>query len=93
MPDIDASLDFYIARIGFLENVNIIRGKLTAPHVLLKPKFGRDGNQYYFLYGDNLQEGVAGFGDTPEKAAEDFDNNWSNDDVSKLKPLLNVRED
>lgn len=33
----------------------------------------REGDQWMFLWGENLQEGVSGFGDTPESAAEAFD--------------------
>ena len=29
----------------------------------------KDGNQWSFLYGDNLQEGIAGFGGTIYEAA------------------------
>lgn len=29
----------------------------------------KDGNQWCFLYGDNIQEGVCGFGETIFKAA------------------------
>lgn len=43
---------------------------------VLKPKIAKDGNQWCLLYGDNLQEGVAGFGDTPAEAARDFTNAW-----------------
>lgn len=50
--------------------------KQGAPHVLMRPRVFPDGNKWCALYGDNLQEGVAGFGDTPESAAADFDNNW-----------------
>lgn len=38
----------------------------------LKPRISKDGNQWRVLYGDNLQEGVAGFGDTPHMAILDF---------------------
>lgn len=31
---------------------------------ILKPKISIDGNSYCVLYGDNLQEGIAGFGET-----------------------------
>ena len=44
----------------------------------LKPTFSKDGNQFCFLYGDNLQEGVAGFGDTIWKAMQDFERNIFN---------------
>lgn len=32
----------------------------------------KDGNQWCFLYGENLQEGIAGFGDSIADAAWDF---------------------
>jgi hypothetical protein len=35
-----------------------------------------DGDQWCALYGENLQDGVAGFGDTPEKAMYAFDAAW-----------------
>jgi hypothetical protein len=37
---------------------------------------GIDGNMWCVLYGDNLQEGIAGFGDSVALAMEDFDVNW-----------------
>jgi hypothetical protein len=42
-----------------------------------KPKLSIDGNMWCALYGDNLQDGVSGFGASPEKAYEDFDKNWA----------------
>lgn len=47
-----------------------------APHVLMRPALSIDGNQWCALYGANLQDGVAGFGDSPELAMQDFDRNW-----------------
>lgn len=35
----------------------------------------KDGNQWCYLYGDNIQEGISGFGDTISDAAIDFYNN------------------
>lgn len=32
----------------------------------------KDGNQWCFLYGDNIQDGICGFGDTILLAAIDF---------------------
>jgi hypothetical protein len=32
----------------------------------------KDGNQWCFLYGDNIQEGIVGFGDTIYEAACNF---------------------
>ena len=49
------------------------------PSVMFRPKLSIDGNQWCALYGDNLQDGVAGFGDSPAKAMYDFDRNWQKD--------------
>jgi hypothetical protein len=38
----------------------------------LKPKIMPDGDKWVCLYGSDLQEGVAGFGDTPNEAILDF---------------------
>ncbi len=46
------------------------------PFMLLKPAVFPDGNQWCALYGDNLQDGVAGFGDSPEDAMWNFDKAW-----------------
>jgi len=36
----------------------------------------KDGNQWCCLYGENLQEGIAGFGSTPFSSAEDLRNTF-----------------
>jgi hypothetical protein len=46
------------------------------PAILYRPKLSIDGNQWCALYGDNLQEGVAGFGDSPGEAMIAFDKAW-----------------
>lgn len=46
------------------------------PSVLWRPSVSIDGNKWCALYGDNLQDGVAGFGDSPAAAMVDFDRNW-----------------
>lgn len=38
----------------------------------LKPIIKKDGDQWCVLLGENLQEGIAGFGDTPYKAILEF---------------------
>lgn len=53
-----------------------IEQEATRPSVLMRPSLSIDGNQYCALYGDNLQDGVAGFGDTPEAAMRSFDLAW-----------------
>lgn len=48
------------------------------PFVTLRPTISRDGNQWCALYGENLHDGVAGFGDTPQAASIQFDIEWLN---------------
>jgi hypothetical protein len=48
----------------------------TQNHILYKPRLFIDGNQWCALFGDNLQDGVAGFGDSPAEAMWDFDKQW-----------------
>lgn len=43
---------------------------------LLKPRIFIDGNQWCVLYGENLQDGVCGFGDTPMLAVYAFNRAW-----------------
>lgn len=47
-----------------------------SPSVIYRPKITKDGNMYCCLFGDNLQDGIAGFGETPEKACSEFDRVW-----------------
>ena len=48
-----------------------------APSTHMRPRLYIDGDKWCALYGDNLQDGCAGFGDTPEGAMADFDHNWN----------------
>ena len=48
----------------------------AAPSAVYRPALSIDGDQWCALYGENLQEGVAGFGDTPAKAMAAFDAAW-----------------
>lgn len=50
--------------------------ELRRPFMMLKPKIFIEGNKWCALYGENLQDGVAGFGDSPELASWDFDKAW-----------------
>ncbi len=46
------------------------------PSAIYRPKIYHDGNAWCALYGDNIQEGVCGFGDTPAEAVYDFNQCW-----------------
>jgi hypothetical protein len=58
--------------------VNQLRAR---PSVFYRPELTVDDNQWMALYGDNPQDGVAGFGDSPAEAMSDFDRVW----VEKLR--------
>jgi hypothetical protein len=46
------------------------------PSTVYKPKLYIDGNMWCALFGENIQDGVAGFGKSPEEAMADFDKKW-----------------
>ncbi len=58
------------------ESVQQVAGEYARPSVLWRPALTIDGNKWCALYGANLQDGVAGFGDSPEEAMHDFDREW-----------------
>jgi len=43
---------------------------------ILKPTIKIDGNQWCVLHGENIQDGVCGFGSSPYLAVLDFNKNW-----------------
>lgn len=45
---------------------------IHKPSTIYKPKIYIDGDKWCALYGENIQDGVAGFGDSPEQAMADF---------------------
>lgn len=45
-----------------------------------------DGDKWCWLLGEDLQNGVAGFGDTPLLAAYDFNKNFRSNNLPKLNP-------
>jgi len=59
------------------ENFDITLYKYQRPSVLFRPKISIDGNQWLALYGDNIQDGVAGFGNSPSESMADFDKKWN----------------
>lgn len=52
----------------------------ARPSTKFRPGLSIDGNKWRALYGSNLQDGVAGFGDSPAEAMSAFDAAW----VAKL---------
>ena len=66
----------------------IIRQAVTEyerPSAIFRPKLFIDGDKWCALYGENLQDGVAGFGDSPAGAMWDFD-------IAMLLKHLDIRK-
>lgn len=55
------------------QEVYRVSGEWTRPSVLYRPALSADGNKWCALLGDNLQDGIAGFGDTAAEAMTAFD--------------------
>jgi len=74
-----SGISFEVARVSqaFVEAAQV----LSRPSVIFRPRIFLDGNQWCALYGENIQDGVCGFGDTPDQASRAFDREWSD-----LKP-------
>lgn len=47
------------------------------PATVHKPRLFVDGDHWCALYGENLQDGVAGFGHSPSAAMHAFDKAWN----------------
>lgn len=63
--------------------IKVAAQEYERPSVLFRPKIYIDGNMWCALYGDNLQDGVAGFGASPAHAMEDFDSKWWAQDLKE----------
>lgn len=70
----DANLSHYALQAA--ESIRQAVSEYERPSVLYRPKIAPDGNTWIVLYGDNLQEGVAGCGDSPAEAMRAFDAEW-----------------
>lgn len=59
------------------QEIYCVSRSMQRPSVLYRPGITLDGDTWTALYGDNIQDGVCGFGKSPSDAMEDFDKNWS----------------
>lgn len=46
------------------------------PSLVRSPRIFLDGNRWCCLLGSNIQEGICGFGRSPELACQEFDKAW-----------------
>lgn len=59
-----------------LQDITCAFSEHSRPCIVFKPVLSQDGDHWCVLYGENLQEGVAGFGPSPASAMADFDRAW-----------------
>jgi len=59
------------------ESLQQVAYEQMRPSVLFKPCLYRDGSLWCALFGEDLQSGVCGFGESPADAMWDFDKEWS----------------
>lgn len=69
--------DFSAAEFTLQQAAYWLGAEMARPAYIWRPKVYRDGNQWCALLGDNITEGVAGFGDSPEMACAAFDKAWN----------------
>lgn len=83
----EANISHYVEQVAhsIAESAGIAAEAHAAPSAVYRPTLKIDGDQWCALYGDNLQDGVAGFGDTPAAAMADFDKAWSTP-LRKVQP-------
>ena len=70
------AFDISHARALLQEQIGAVGYEMMRPSAIYRPAICLDGTQWCALYGVNLMEGVAGFGDTPEEAMRAFDSAW-----------------
>lgn len=71
------AFDMGTARQQLSEQIYAVATEMQRPSAIYRPAISIDGNKWCALYGDNLQDGVAGFGDSPAEAMADFDKSWT----------------
>ena len=57
--------------------ISTLQSDYCRPSAVFRPRLFLDGNMYCALYGDDLMNGCAGFGETADAAMWDFDKNWT----------------
>ena len=75
--DIARRLDFSQQAEFVREDFSSVSWQMKRPCVLFRPSLYVDGDQWCAIYGEDLQSGVAGFGDSPALAMADFDTEWN----------------
>lgn len=69
------------------QEIYAVSAELRRPSAVYRPTLMADGDKWCALLGDDLQSGVAGFGDTPAEAMTAFDKAFLGDRTPTAKRL------
>lgn len=58
------------------QEIYCVSHELQRPSAVYRPRIFVDSAHWCALYGENLQDGVAGFGKSPAEAMDAFDAAW-----------------
>lgn len=70
----DMNLSFYADQCR--EIFRQVMSEYERPSTIYKPRLFIDGNEWCALLGENIQDGVAGFGKSPSESMYAFDKAW-----------------
>ena len=71
------AFDISHARAILQEQIISVGYELMRPSVVYRPILSLDGDQWCALLGENLQTGLAAFGESPDAAMRAFDLAWN----------------
>jgi hypothetical protein len=74
------------------ETIRMAVYEYARPSTVHKPRLFIDGDQWCALLGKNLQDGVAGFGDSPSAAMNAFDNAWCEKLPAKMSNIPGISQ-
>lgn len=71
----DANISHHAAMAA--NAIQCAAAEYERPSILLRPKLSIDGDRWCALYGENLHDGVTGFGNSPAAAMFAFDREFN----------------
>lgn len=71
----DANISHHAAMAA--NAIQCAAAEYERPSVLFRPKLSIDGDQWCAMYGENLHDGVTGFGSSPADAMFAFDREFN----------------
>jgi len=82
--DVGSAIENAISQMGLGHYVQMAMSSVAEsvaehgrPCAVFKPTLTLDGNKWFALFGENIQEGVCGYGDSPAEAMYEFDKSWN----------------